>query len=69
MGKLVDDKGKVLLQKGADIDEATLETVPRKYWTELPLEGADEIAVKVRELEEIVTLREEHFRDKIDRLT
>jgi DNA-directed RNA polymerase subunit beta len=54
---------------GADIDEATLETVPRKYWTELPLEGADEIAVKVRELEEIVTLREEHFRDKIDRLT
>ena len=69
VGKLVDDKGKVLLQKGADIDEATLETVPRKYWTELPLEGADEIAVKVRELEEIVTLREEHFRDKIDRLT
>jgi DNA-directed RNA polymerase subunit beta len=69
VGKLVDDKGKVLLQKGADIDEATLETVPRKYWTELPLEGADEIAVKVRELEEIVTQREEHFRDKIDRLT
>ena len=69
VGKLVDDKGKVLLQKGADIDEATLETVPRKYWTELPLEGAEEIAQKVRELEEIVTLREEHFRDKIDRLT
>jgi DNA-directed RNA polymerase subunit beta len=68
-GKLVDDKGKVLLQKGAPIDEETLETVPRKYWTELPLEGAEEIAQKVRELEEIVTLREEHFRDKIDRLT
>jgi DNA-directed RNA polymerase subunit beta len=69
VGKLVDDKGKVLLQKGAVIDEETLETVPRKYWTELPLEGAEEIAQKVRELEEIVTLREEHFRDKIDRLT
>jgi DNA-directed RNA polymerase subunit beta len=68
-GKLVDDKGKVLLQKGAPIDEETLETIPRKYWTELPLEGAEEIAQKVRELEEIVTLREEHFRDKIDRLT
>jgi DNA-directed RNA polymerase subunit beta len=68
-GKLVDDKGKVLLQKGALIDEETLETIPRKYWTELPLEGAEEIAQKVRELEEIVTLREEHFRDKIDRLT
>jgi DNA-directed RNA polymerase subunit beta len=69
VGKLVDDKGKVLLQKGAHIDEETLETVPRKYWTELPLDGAEEIAQKVRELEEIVTLREEHFRDKIDRLT
>jgi DNA-directed RNA polymerase subunit beta len=68
-GKLVDDKGKVLLQKGATLDETTLETVPRKYWTELPLEGAEEIAQKVRELEEIVQLREDHFRDKIDRLT
>jgi DNA-directed RNA polymerase subunit beta len=68
-GKLVDDKGKVLLQKGAQLDEETLENVPRKYWTELPVEGADEIAQKVRELEEIVAVREEHFRDKIDRLS
>src|SRR6202044_3398403 len=58
-GKLVDDKGKVLLQKGAAIDEETVEAVPRKYLTELPVEGADDIAQKVRELEEIVTLREE----------
>jgi DNA-directed RNA polymerase subunit beta len=68
-GKLVDDKGKVLLQKGAQIDEESLEAVPRKYWGELPVDGADDIAQKVRELEEIVTLREEHFRDKIDRLS
>ena len=68
-GKLVDDKGKVLLQKGAALDEATLDDVPRKYWGELPVEGAEEIAQKLRELEEIVTLREEHFRDKIDRLS
>jgi DNA-directed RNA polymerase subunit beta len=68
-GKLVDDKGKVLLQKGATLDDATLDSVPRKYWTELPLEGAEEIALKVRELEEIIRLREDHFRDKIDRLT
>src|SRR6201999_1811769 len=33
------------------------------------VEGVDEIAQKVKELEEIVTLREEHFRDKIDRLS
>jgi DNA-directed RNA polymerase subunit beta len=68
-GKLIDDKGKVLLQKGAALDETTLDSVPRKYWTELPLEGAEEIALKVRELEEIIRLREDHFRDKIDRLT
>ncbi len=68
-GKLVDDKGKVLLQKGAPLSEETLEDVPRKYWTELPVESAEAIATKVRELEEIVTLREEHFRDKIDRLS
>ncbi|MDP9151904.1 MAG: DNA-directed RNA polymerase subunit beta [Myxococcota bacterium] len=68
-GKLVDDKGKVLLQKGAALDEQTIDNVPRKYLTELPVEGADEIATKVRELEEIVQVREDHFRDKIDRLS
>jgi DNA-directed RNA polymerase subunit beta len=68
-GKLVDDKGKVLLQKGANLDEETLESIPRKYWTEFPIDGAEELGLKVRELEEIVTLREEHFRDKIDRLS
>ena len=69
IGKLVDDKGKVLLQKGAVIDDASLEGVPRKYWSELPVDGADEIATKMKELEEIVSLREEHFKDKIDRLS
>jgi DNA-directed RNA polymerase subunit beta len=68
-GKLVDDKGKVLLQKGSPIDEESLDAIPRKYWGELPVDGVEDIAQKVRELEEIVTLREEHFRDKIDRLS
>jgi DNA-directed RNA polymerase subunit beta len=68
-GKLVDDKGRVLLTKGVVLDEETIESVPRKYWTELPVEGAEDIGKKVRELEEIVQVREEHFRDKIDRLS
>src|SRR5208282_3854395 len=68
-GKLVDDKGKVLLQKGATLDDAALENVPRKYLGELPVEGAEEIAMKMKELEEIVHVREEHFRDKIERLS
>jgi len=68
-GKLVDDKGKVLLQKGSVLDDAQLENIPRKYWGELPVEGAEDFATKLRDLEEIVALREEHFRDKIDRLS
>ncbi len=68
-GKLVDDKGKVLLQKGAVLDDTQLEGIPRKYWGELPVESAEEFATKLRDLEEIVALREEHFRDKIDRLS
>jgi DNA-directed RNA polymerase subunit beta len=68
-GKLVDDKGKVLLQKGQVLDAEALESIPRKYVGELPVEDAEEIATKMRELEEIVSVREEHFRDKIDRLS
>ncbi len=68
-GKLVDDKGKVLLAKGVVITDEQLDAVPRKYWAELPVEGAEDIASKLAELEEIVRVREEHFRDKIDRLS
>jgi len=68
-GKLVDDKGKVLVQKGAVIDAETIEGIPYKYFVELPIEGSDDIAQKVRELEEIVQVREDHFKDKIDRLS
>jgi len=68
-GKLVDDKGKVLLQKGQTLDEAALDEVPHKYWSELPVEGTEDIAGKLAELEEIIRVREEHFRDKIDRLS
>src|SRR5512141_116243 len=46
-GKLVDEKGKVLLQKGQDIDEPALDGVPRKYWGELPVDGTEEIAAKL----------------------
>jgi DNA-directed RNA polymerase subunit beta len=68
-GKLVDDKGKVLLQKGQEIDEASLDQIPRKYWGELPVDGTEELAAKLKELEEIITVREDHFRDKIERLS
>ncbi len=68
-GKLVDDKGKVLLQKGQKLDDAALDEVPQKYWGELPVADADDLGGKLQQLEEIIRVREEHFRDKIDRLS
>src|SRR4029077_8029281 len=38
-GKLVDDKGKVLVQKGTQLDDELLEAIPRRSWSELPVEG------------------------------
>jgi DNA-directed RNA polymerase subunit beta len=73
--KLVDDKGKVLLQKGAIVDDATLLEIPRKYWGEVLVdEGgapaeAEQIQQILRDLEDLVRTREEHFRDKIERLS
>ena len=68
-GKLVDDKGKVLLQKGVKLDAATLDEIPRKYWGEIPVEEAEAVQQKLRDLEDLIRAREEHFRDKIERLS
>jgi DNA-directed RNA polymerase subunit beta len=69
-GKLVDDKGGVLLEKDAALSEAALAEIPRKYWGEIPIaKGADEIGTLLHDLEEMVRSREEHFRDKIERLS
>jgi DNA-directed RNA polymerase subunit beta len=68
-GKLVDDKGKVLLQKGAPVTEAELTEIPRKYWGEIPVEETEQVQQILRDLEDLVRTREEHFRDKIERLS
>ncbi|HVY47377.1 MAG TPA: DNA-directed RNA polymerase subunit beta, partial [Minicystis sp.] len=68
-GKLVDDKGKVLLQKGAVIDAAALEEIPRKYWGEIPVDQSEKVQQILKDLEDLVRVREEHFRDKIERLS
>ena len=47
-GKLVDDKGKVLLNKGAELDaDARSIEIPRKYWGEIPVEkNGEEVAAE-----------------------
>jgi DNA-directed RNA polymerase subunit beta len=68
-GKLVDDKGKVLLQKGDAVSEALLTEIPRKYWGEIAVEESEQVQQILRDLEDLVRTREEHFRDKIERLS
>ncbi len=70
-GKLVDDKQKVLLAKGVVIDEAALEEIPQKYWGEIPVEGQEQTEIQglLSNLETMVRGREEHYNEKIDRLS
>jgi DNA-directed RNA polymerase subunit beta len=69
-GKLVDDKGKVLLAKGERIDDAVLDAFPRKHWAEIDIEkGKDKIESIAAQLEEQVTGIEMLFREKIEKLS
>ncbi|MCC6522337.1 MAG: DNA-directed RNA polymerase subunit beta [Polyangiaceae bacterium] len=68
-GKLVDDRGKVLLQKGDKITKDGIGEIPRKYWGEIPVASAEKVQQILHDLEEMVRSREEHFRDKIERLS
>ncbi len=68
--KLVDDKGKVLLQKGTKLDDAALDGVPRKYWGHIELEkGKEKIDAIVSQLEEQVVGIETLFQEKIAKLS
>jgi DNA-directed RNA polymerase subunit beta len=67
--KLVDDKGKVLLNKGQAINDALLDEIPEKYWPEIAVGGAEEKVAKIlenfNEQKELVKLV---FGEKISRL-
>jgi DNA-directed RNA polymerase subunit beta len=69
-GKLVDDRGSVLLEKGVKLSADLLAGVPRKYWGEIPTgQHEEKIAQLLKDLEALVLAREEHFKDKIERLS
>ncbi len=67
--KLVDDKAKVLLNKGQEITEASLDEIAEKYWPEIAVGGAEERVSKIlenfNEQKELVKLV---FGEKISRL-
>ena len=47
-GKLVDDKGKVLLEKGADSTTQRSTEIPRKYWGEIEVDDVEDIVRESR---------------------
>ncbi|MBF5041174.1 DNA-directed RNA polymerase subunit beta [Aggregicoccus sp. 17bor-14] len=47
-GKLVDDKGKILLKKGDSLNDELLSTVPYKYWSEISV--GDPLDSKIRDI-------------------
>ena len=67
--KLVDDQGKVLLNKGQEVTDALLDEIPEKYWPEVAVGGAEEKVAKIlenfNEQKELVKLV---FGEKISRL-
>ena len=69
-GKLVDDKGKELLKKGEDLDEEMLDERPAQVLGRAPGRGRRGASRRrSASSRRSSTLREELFREKIDRLT
>ncbi|HEY8428788.1 MAG TPA: DNA-directed RNA polymerase subunit beta, partial [Sandaracinaceae bacterium] len=69
-GKLVDDKGKVLLAKGTKITAADLDPIPKKYWKDIEVEkGQETIASILEQLEEQTQAVEALFQEKIGKLS
>ncbi len=70
MGKLVDDKGTVLVEKGATLTGESLDAIPRKYWGQIPIENTqarvNEIIDAFKEQQQMI---EEAFNEKISRIS
>jgi DNA-directed RNA polymerase subunit beta len=72
--RLVDDRGKVLLQKGVKIDEAALAEVPKRYWSAVQvMEGGGRIEDSLEQLasrlEDDVHAIETLYNEKIGKLS
>jgi DNA-directed RNA polymerase subunit beta len=69
---LVSDAGKVLIEEGANLEETTLDKIPRKYWTAVDTEDGDLVRENIRNvlmrLDEKVRLIDTLFEERVDRL-
>ncbi len=70
IGKLVDDKGKPLIAKGAKLTEEDLNATPLRYWKHIEIEkGQDRIERILTQLEEQIAAIEDVCREKIEKLS
>ncbi len=70
VAKLVDDKGKVLLDKNVKLNKSLLEPIPRKYWGHIEVSESKESIENVLErLEEQTRAIEVLFQEKINKLS
>ena len=71
--RVVDDRGKVLLQKGTKITTSVISDVPRRYWSAVPVEGDGTVEQNLErmanQLEADVSAIETLYNEKISRLT
>ncbi len=72
--RLIDDKGKVLVNKGVKLDDPALDEIPTRYWHEIQVaEGGGKVEEKLEQLaarlEDDVHAIEAQYRDKIAKLT
>jgi len=69
-GKLVDDKGKVLLAKAVTVEAEAIEAIPRKYWKDIEIDkGQDKVQSILEQLDEQVRAIETLFQEKIGKLS
>jgi len=70
--RLVDDKGKVLCAKGQKVDNALLDEIPVRYWSEVQIEGSKGeglIQQLALQLDEELKVIDALYKDKIGKLT
>jgi DNA-directed RNA polymerase subunit beta len=71
--RLIDDKGKVLLAKGQELDEAGLEQIASRQYREIRVEGDGRLEQRLeqlaQQLEDDILAIESYYRDKIAKIT
>jgi DNA-directed RNA polymerase subunit beta len=69
-GKLIDDKGKMLLKKGDILNDELLATIPYKYWTEITVGDQNDSKIRdiLKNLEENKEAVKLAFGEKIARI-